>query len=155
MTTWTAPSAQSHWSWGSLDRCSGTAGGSRTDVPTRRGLAAPTSPLAGRHEVPRLCLQRPLHQRDVHPAVEFVCGVADGAYRFEAQLLVKLQARAVVGGHGGDDRPVAESARLRDQLGQECPPDPPTVVHRVDVDEVLDDVDAPLLPGKQARPADD
>src|SRR6266567_4341714 len=92
-----------------------------------------------------LLLERALDEGDVHPPVELVRRVADGAHRLEAQLLVQLEAGAVVGRHRGDDGPIPKPSGLLDQLLEQGPADAPALVDRVDVDEVLDHVEAALL----------
>ncbi len=92
--------------------------------------------------------ERTLDQGDVHPAVEFVGGVADRPDCLETKFCVQLESRAVVGGHGRDDRLVAQASGLRDELSEQCAPDALAVMDGIDVDQVLDDVDAALLPRK-------
>src|SRR5260370_396891 len=67
--------------------------------------------------VPSRCGEGPLfqgalYQGDVHPAVELVRGVPQGADRLEARARVQLQPRAVVRRDGGDDRLLAQPLRL-------------------------------------------
>src|SRR5256885_3616557 len=103
----------------------------------------------------RALLQGALHQGDVHPAVELIRGVPQGANRLEARAGVQLQPRAVVRRDGGHDRLVAQALGLLDQLCQQRPAYAAPVVDRIHVHEVLDHVDATLLPRKESRPTDD
>src|SRR5216683_1414056 len=126
----------------------------------RRRLHPPTRPRAARAtDLPTRwggeSLQGALDQGDVHPAVELVRRVADGADRLEAKPRVQLEARAVVGGDGGHDGAVTEAAGFVDQFGEERLADAATLMDRVDIHQVLDDVEATLVPGKEACPADD
>ena len=80
--------------------------------------------------------------------------VPDRAHDLEALLGEEGEAGPVVLGHARHDGQVAEPARLRGQLLEKRITDTTPVVHRVDVDQALDHVEAALLPWKQASPAD-
>src|SRR5260370_40095526 len=84
-----------------------------------------------------LALEGALDQGYVHPAVEFVGGVFDGAHHFEAVAGVQGQACSVVGRDGRDDRLVAEGLRVLDLLPQERVADALAAVDTVHVDEGL------------------
>src|SRR2546421_8597850 len=101
----------------------------------------------------RTLVEGSLDQRDVHPAVELVRRIADGAYDLETLFRVERQPRPVVGRDAGDQGPVAEPSSLGGQLLEQGGSDPAAVVDGVDVHEALHDVKPALLPWKQPRPA--
>src|SRR2546421_4203949 len=75
----------------------------------------------------RSLVEGPLDQRDVHPPVEFVRRVADGAYDLETLFRVERQPRPVVGRNAGDQGPVAEPSSLGGQLLEQGGSDPAAV----------------------------
>src|SRR3981081_3649922 len=85
-----------------------------------------------------------LDERDVHPTIELVRGVADRADDLEAELGMQLKAGAVVGGDSGHERAVAQAALLLYELRQQCSTDPSPLVDRIYVNEILHDVEAAL-----------
>src|SRR5258708_9420669 len=95
-----------------------------------------------------LALEGALDQGYVHPAVEFVGGVFDGAHHFEAVAGVQGQACSVVGPDGRDDRLLAGALRLPDQLRQEGVGRAPAVGARGPADRSLPRLQTSLVSPK-------
>src|SRR4029077_1714660 len=85
-----------------------------------------------------------LDQGDVHPPVELVGGVPNRADDLKAQLRMELETGAVVRGDRRDDRSIAKTAGLLDELREQSLTDATPLVDRIDVHEILHNVEAAL-----------